>query len=158
MRPASGGRGWGWAQETLCCQQVGAGGWRDGAEIRQGDQDPELRLKNMVTLLFHDDLCPEMVWSSGAGAWEPSASLLSCTRVPGLEGTWLLTSVPPGARATSSPLMAVGAVREATGSWKNFPQLERPRHVAGLREREVQAATGIQAWREVRSGAWGVSV
>ena len=65
---------------------------------------------------------------------------------PQPRGSWagggrsLLTSVPHGARATSSPLAAVwdNTRSQATGSWKNFPQLESSRHVAGLREEEQQ--------------------
>lgn len=48
---------------------------------------------------------------------------------------------PPSGKGHISPLAMVGTVREAAGGWKNSPQLESPQHVAGLQEREMQAAT-----------------
>lgn len=88
------GRGWRWAQATLCCCGQGKEcGERGGS--RQGGQDPKSNPKNVVALLFHDDLCPGVVWPGEGGVWEPLASLSSFARVLGLGGTWLLTSAPP---------------------------------------------------------------
>lgn len=108
----------------------------------------------MITLLFQDDLClsdgvVKGPW--GMGTFSLTAKLHTCPGSGGNKSDDL--STPQRARATSAPLAAVGSVREAAGSRRNFPQLESPRHVAWLREREVQAATGIQAWSKVRSGA-----
>ena len=51
-------------------------------------------------------------------------------------GTRPLTSVPQGARTTSSPFRAGWAWKRSC--WKNFPQPASSRHVAGLWEEALQ--------------------
>lgn len=55
----------------------------DGAEIREGDQDPELSLKNMVTSLFHNNLCPEVKQGVGVGPLSLTVRLHTCPRTGG---------------------------------------------------------------------------